>query len=167
MKAEFSDEIAEALAYQASKLTHVYTYRGVVIDESWSKEALLNVARTAMAELVGERESNLRYKGLGDELDRAVKRRSGMVSRILGCVAVFLLCASSASAQWSYVPIEQSRSYNAYRGPYNGGYPMYPRFVPVYYRGGYYTSRYPEIIAPGPRTFSVMGSNGVYYWGSY
>jgi hypothetical protein len=42
-------------------------------------------------------------------------------------IALVLLCASTASAQWGgYVPIEQSRSYNAYRGPLYA-YPYYGR----------------------------------------
>ncbi len=52
-------------------------------------------------------------------------------------IALCLLC-STASAQWpGYVPIEQSRSYNAYRGPYYGGYGYYGRVYPRARYGGY------------------------------
>ena len=65
------------------------------------------------------------------------------------CALVEACVASSASA-WDYVPIEQSRSYNAYRGPYWGGY--YPRpmgyvrpIAPSYgYGGSMYVPLAPE-----------------------
>ncbi len=67
------------------------------------------------------------------------------------------LCAPLASAQvWngSFVPVEETHSYNAYRGPYNGGYPMvvYPR----YYRGyGRYYYDAPVVVPPP--TIHVQG----------
>jgi hypothetical protein len=51
---------------------------------------------------------------------------------------IIALCVSSASA-WDYIPIEQSRSYNAYRGPV-WGYPAYPRYYGRGY-GGYAVPR--------------------------
>jgi hypothetical protein len=128
MNRKFDQELEDNMAKEVEHLSGDFYYRGARIDESWSKPALLNALKFVNEMAMDRQRENELDSSMERMFASAQRRSGGLLARLGFVVAIALLCVSTASA-WDYIPIEQSRSYNAYRGPYYGGY-YYPR--PVY-----------------------------------